>query len=108
VAKTVPGSGETRRGENSITRARQRLVARIRFVIDKTVLLQADNHQGDGRKTPLEPICAAASVQPLEEAPLWDSEIPDGFSPMAARRKAIWVAWDEPSVSWCKPIKVQK
>lgn len=62
-------------------------------------------HRDQPQETPPERVCAAASVQQLTKV-LWpDSKIPNGFSGMAACRKAITVAWGEPAVSWRKPIK---
>ncbi len=108
VAKTFANSGGTPRGETSTTNVGQRLTGRIRFVSRSALLLQAHNHQGEGQETPQEPVCAAASVLPLTEVPCPHSEMPDGFSRMAARRKAILVAWGEPSACWRKQIKVEK
>ena len=79
----------------------------IRFVQRSAISLPARHNPGEGQATPPEPVCAA-SAQLLNQVSWPDSEMLDGFSRMAARRKAIGVAWGEPAASWRKQIKVAK
>jgi hypothetical protein len=106
MAKTLAASGGTPQGANSMTALRQRLAFRIRLVLHSALLPQAHNTQGQGLEAPWESVCNAPRAQPLAEVPWPDGEMPDGFSALAARRKTILVAWDEPSASWSKQIKV--
>jgi len=108
VTTTLADSGGTPQVENSTTNVRQRLTPGIRFVRRSAILLPAHHHPGEGQATPPEPVFAATSVQPLTQVPWPDSEMPDGLSRRAARRKAIGVAWGEPAASWRKQIKVEK
>ena len=108
MAKTFADSGGTRLVEDPMTNVKQHLADRIRPMLRGALVLQARNQQSGGQETPQEPVCAAASVQPITEVPWPDREMLGTFSRVAARRRVISVAWDNPSPSWDKQIKVEK
>ena len=105
MAKTLAASDGAPPGANSTTEVRQRLARRIRFVLHSAFFPQAHNNQGQGLEAWWESVCAAASLQPQAKVAWPDREMPDGFSRMAARRKAMLVVWDEPPASWSKQIR---
>jgi len=94
--------------QRSFTETTQLWSERIRLAITRALLAPANHCQDEWQETPAYAIFAAATLRPPTPLPWPDTEFPDGFGCIGTNRKAIHIAWDEPSASWSKPIKVGK
>jgi hypothetical protein len=100
--ETFAGGHGTPHGENFTTNVGQRPTG-----LRKSLSLPAHYRQSKGPGTAHGPV-RAADVRPPIEFHGPEREMPDAIGRLAARRKTILIAWDEPSASWSKQVEIKK